>query len=80
MQPDGVVAAERTVGHEDGGVHRGQAGVDVGGRAGFGLAERQDVDDPGPPPAAGSRISGRVFDEQGRAVPNARVRLVVGGT
>jgi peroxiredoxin len=49
------------------------------GEPGTGLARREDVDDPAPPSAAGSRISGRVFDEQGRAVPNARVRLGVGG-
>ena len=49
------------------------------GEPGTGTARREDVDDLGPPPAAGSRISGRVFDEQGRAVPNARVRLGVGG-
>lgn len=49
------------------------------GEPGSGLARREDVDDPGPPPAAGSRISGRVYDEQGRVVPNARVRLGVGG-
>ena len=81
VQPDGVVAAERPVGHEDGGFHQREAGVDGRGRAGLGLiASGEDVDDLGPPPAAGSRISGRVFDEEGRAVPNARVRLGVGGT
>ena len=37
-------------------------------------------DDLDPPPATDSRISGRVFDEEGRAVPNARVRLGVGGS
>ncbi len=30
-------------------------------------------------PATGGRISGRVFDDQGQPVPQARVRLVVGG-
>ena len=52
----------------------------VAGEPGSGSSQREDVDDLGPPPAAGSRISGRVFDEEGRAVPNARVRLGVGAT
>ena len=47
---------------------------------GTGLSQREDAGDIDPPPAAGSRISGRVFDEEGRAVPNAMVRLGVGGT
>ncbi len=29
--------------------------------------------------STGSKISGRVFDDRGKPVPNARVRLVVGG-
>ena len=52
----------------------------VAGEPGSGSSQREDVDDLGPPPAAGSRISGRVFDGEGRAVPNARVRLGVGAT
>ena len=47
---------------------------------GTGLSQREDAGDIDPPPAAGSRISGRVFDEEGRAVPNAMVRLGVGGS
>jgi thiol-disulfide isomerase/thioredoxin len=31
------------------------------------------------PRSTGSRISGRVFDDRGKPVPNAKVRLVVGG-
>jgi peroxiredoxin len=52
----------------------------VAGEPGSGSSQREDIDDLGPPPAAGSRISGRVFDQDGRAVPNARVRLGVGAT
>jgi thiol-disulfide isomerase/thioredoxin len=32
------------------------------------------------PPARGSRISGRVYDDRGRPVPNAKVRLAVGSS
>src|SRR4051794_33121899 len=38
--------------------------------------ETQEVDRPVP---TGSRISGRVFDGRGKAVPHAKVRLVVDG-
>ena len=48
--------------------------------SGAGTALREETDDLDPPPAAGSRISGRVFDEDSRAVPNAKVRLGVGGS
>jgi Carboxypeptidase regulatory-like domain/AhpC/TSA family len=51
----------------------------VAGEPGSGSSTREDAD-PDLPPAAGARISGRVFDEDGRAVPNARVRLGVGGS
>jgi thiol-disulfide isomerase/thioredoxin len=40
---------------------------------------RAESDEPDLPPARGSRISGRVYDERGRPVPNAKVRLAVGG-
>src|SRR3954451_6454909 len=52
----------------------------VAGEPGSGSARCEEVDDLAPPPAAGSRISGRVFDQDGRAVPNAKVRLGVGGS
>ena len=58
----------------------GKPVLTVAGEPGSGSSQREDVDDLGPPPAAGSRISGRVFDGEGRAVPNARVRLGVGAT
>ncbi len=50
------------------------------GEPGTGLARREQFDEPSRPTAAGARVSGRVFDEDGRAVPNAKVRLVVGGS
>ena len=50
------------------------------GEPGTGLARREQFDEPSRPSAAGARVSGRVFDEDGRAVPNAKVRLVVGGS
>jgi thiol-disulfide isomerase/thioredoxin len=38
------------------------------------------VDDAPPPPSTvGTRVSGRVFSERGKPVPNAKVRLAVGG-
>ncbi len=52
----------------------------ISGEAGSGSSQREDARDIDPPPANDSRISGRVFDEEGRAVPNARVRLGVGGS
>ena len=39
-----------------------------------------DADDLDLPPSSGSRISGRVYDERGRPVPNAKVRLAVTST
>jgi hypothetical protein len=51
----------------------------VSGEPGTGTARREEIESLDPPPAAGSRISGRVFDRDGRAVPNAKVRLGVGG-
>jgi hypothetical protein len=52
----------------------------VAGEPGSGTSRREEIDNLDPPPAAGSRISGRVFDQDGRAVPNAKVRLGVGGS
>jgi thiol-disulfide isomerase/thioredoxin len=49
------------------------------GEPGTGSAPAEEIEDLAPP-SAGSRISGRVFDEEGRAVPNARVRLGLGGS
>jgi thiol-disulfide isomerase/thioredoxin len=40
-------------------------------------AEPEDIDRPAVP--TGSRISGRVYDERGKPVPDAKVRLAVGG-
>jgi len=48
----------------------------VSGEPGASLrAETEDLDLPAP---GGSRISGRVYDERGRPVPKAKVRLAVG--
>src|SRR6516164_1034204 len=47
----------------------------VAGEPGSSL--RAETEEPELPRATGARISGRVYDDQGRAVPNARVRLVV---
>src|SRR5262245_16771687 len=52
----------------------------VAGQPGLGSSIREESDDLEPPRAAATRISGRVFDSEGRAVPNAKVRLVVGGS
>jgi hypothetical protein len=52
----------------------------VDGAPGSGTSRREEIDTLDPPLAAGSRISGRVFDQDGRAVPNAKVRLGVGGS
>jgi peroxiredoxin len=52
----------------------------VAGEPGTGTSRREEIDSLDPPPAAGSRISGRVFDAEGRAVPSAKVRLGVGGS
>ena len=49
----------------------------VSGEPGASLrAETEDVDRPA---RSGSRISGRVYDERGKPVPGAKVRLAVGG-
>ena len=42
-----------------------------------GASLRADADDLDLPPSSGSRISGRVYDERGKPVPNAKVRLAV---
>ncbi len=50
----------------------------VSGEPGASLrAETEDIDRP---PRSGSRISGRIYDERGKPVPGAKVRLAVGGT
>ena len=51
----------------------------VAGDPGTGSTMRAETEqlDLGAP--SGSKISGRVFDDRGKPVPNARVRLVVGG-
>ena len=49
----------------------------VSGEPGASLrADTEELDLPSP---RGSRISGRVYDERGRPVPDAKVRLAVGG-
>ena len=50
----------------------------VSGEPGSSL--RADADELDLPPSSGSRISGRVYDDRGKPVPNARVRLAVSGT
>jgi thiol-disulfide isomerase/thioredoxin len=45
-----------------------------------GASLRADADDLDLPPSSGSRISGRVYDERGKPVPNAKVRLAVTST
>ena len=50
----------------------------VSGEPGSSL--RADADDLDLPPSSGSRISGRVYDERGKPVPNAKVRLAVTST
>lgn len=52
----------------------------VTGEPGTGTARREENEDYTPRPARGSRISGRVVDEEGQPVANAVVRLGVGGT
>ncbi len=47
----------------------------VAGEPGSSL--RTEVDDVELPESSGSRISGRVYDERGKPVPNAKVRLAV---
>ena len=49
----------------------------VAGEPGSSLRAEDDI--PDPPAATGSRISGRVYDDRGKPVPNAKVRLAVGG-
>ncbi len=50
----------------------------VSGEPGASLrAETEDIDRPA---RSGSRISGRIYDERGKPVPGAKVRLAVGGT
>ncbi len=45
-----------------------------------GLSERSETDEVDLPSSSGARISGRVFDERGRPVPNATVRLAAGSS
>ena len=45
-----------------------------------GASLRADTDDLDLPPASGARISGRVYDERGKPVPNVKVRLAVTST
>jgi len=45
-----------------------------------GLSQRPDAEELDLPASSGARISGRVYDDRGRAVPNAKVRLAVGGS
>ncbi|MHB1559499.1 MAG: carboxypeptidase regulatory-like domain-containing protein [Isosphaeraceae bacterium] len=52
----------------------------VTGEPGTGTARHEDNEDTAPRPATGSRISGRVVDEEGQPVANAMVRLGVGGS
>jgi thiol-disulfide isomerase/thioredoxin len=42
-----------------------------------GASLHSDTDDLDLPPSSGARISGRVFDDRGKPVPNAKVRLAV---
>ncbi len=51
----------------------------VAGEPGTGTATRAETEQLDLSPASGSNLSGRVLDDQGKPVPNARVRLVVGG-
>ena len=44
-----------------------------------GSSVRADDEAPPPPSTVGSRVSGRVYNERGKPVPGARVRLAVGG-
>jgi thiol-disulfide isomerase/thioredoxin len=46
---------------------------------GPGNSVRADDDAPPPPSTVGSRVSGRVYNERGKPVPGASVRLAVGG-
>ena len=50
----------------------------VSGEPGSSL--RADADELDLPPSSGARISGRVYDERGKPVPNAKVRLAVTST
>jgi thiol-disulfide isomerase/thioredoxin len=45
-----------------------------------GLSQRPQTEELDLPASSGARISGRVYDDRGRPVPNARVRLAVGGS
>lgn len=45
-----------------------------------GASLRADSDNLDLPPSSGTRISGRVYDERGKPVPNAKVRLAVTST
>ncbi len=45
-----------------------------------GLSQRPETEEIDLPASSGARISGRVYDDRGRAVPNAKVRLAVGGS
>jgi thiol-disulfide isomerase/thioredoxin len=44
-----------------------------------GRSVRSDDEAPPPPSTVGSRVSGRVYNERGKPVPGAKVRLAVGG-
>ncbi len=45
-----------------------------------GLSQRPETEEIDLPASTGARISGRVYDDRGRPVPNAKVRLAVGGS
>jgi len=45
-----------------------------------GLSQRPETEEIDLPASSGARISGRVYDDRGRPVPNAKVRLAVGGS
>jgi len=44
------------------------------------LSQRPETEELDLPASSGARISGRVYDDRGRPVPNAKVRLAVGGS
>ncbi len=45
-----------------------------------GLSQRPETEEIDLPASTGARISGRVYDDRGRPVPNVKVRLAVGGS
>ncbi len=51
----------------------------VAGEPGTGTATRAETEQLDLSPTTGAKLSGRVLDDRGQPVPNARVRLVVGG-